>query len=468
MSVVNILGIVDVHRFKYIKKGEIVKILSILVFLGTLLFAGDGMMVFKVSPKDAKVYVDGKYKGEANGLVLSVKEGNHQVEIKKGNDSKKKSYFVPSDGIVKVILSLNGNSSNNTSSFKSVSSSYGYVKVLSQPKGMKIFLNGKYAGKTPAKRIKVDSGDYKLVLKDPNNIYTSYKEDFKIKKFGLKNIEANMKKGTATIFFIGDEEGYICNDKVPGLIKVTSGKSYIEIKGNNGGYKQNFNLKNGEEIEVEYSLKSNVKIDETFCDIKDKYGNTYKTIVSPYTGKIWLDRNLGAKRVCQSYDDSKCFGYYFQWGRGSDGHEEENSSSTKLLSHNHTPNHSKFILAHNSPNDDWLTQQNDNLWQGIYGINNPCPHGFRLPTISELAKETTNENVTNMYDAYRSFLKLPASGQRFYAKDNSFENKYKIGQVWSSSVDGFTAESLYFFNKEAFAGGNNRRAYGIPVRCLKD
>ena len=39
-------------------------------------------------------------------------------------------------------------------------------------------------------------------------------------------------------------------------------------------------------------------------------GLKYGIVKSPYTSKIWLDRNLGAKRVCQSFDDKKCYGVY--------------------------------------------------------------------------------------------------------------------------------------------------------------
>ncbi len=36
---------------------------------------------------------------------------------------------------------------------------------------------------------------------------------------------------------------------------------------------------------------------------------------------------------------------------------------------------------------DWRSPQNDNLWQGVNGINNPCPSGYRLPTEAELEAE---------------------------------------------------------------------------------
>ncbi len=128
--------------------------------INTVVWAGDGIMVFKVSPQRAKVYVDNIFKGEANGLVLSVAEGNHKVEIKKDKQVSKKNYFVPSDGVVKVTLTLgNPVASTGKVGFKSVSSSYGYIKVLSKPDGMEIYLNDEYVSTTPAKRIKVDSGD---------------------------------------------------------------------------------------------------------------------------------------------------------------------------------------------------------------------------------------------------------------------------------------------------------------------
>ena len=38
--------------------------------------------------------------------VLNISEGNYQIKIRKNGKSKKKSYFVPDGGMVKVDLSL--------------------------------------------------------------------------------------------------------------------------------------------------------------------------------------------------------------------------------------------------------------------------------------------------------------------------------------------------------------------------
>ena len=198
---------------------------------------------------------------------------------------------------------------------------------------------------------------------------------------------------------------------------------------------------------------------------KDKYGRVYGIVRSPYTGRIWLDRNLGASRVCTSYDDKECYGDYFQWGRDGDGHEKSNASTTTSLSYSDTPNHSNFIIAPDRPYD-WRNGQNDNLWQGVNGENNPCPARFRIPTIDELTAETTSQGVKNSDSAYNNFLKLPSAGYRGYSSGSLF-GRGSWGFVWSSSVDGKNARSLYFSSSNA-SDDWRYRASGFSVRCIKD
>jgi hypothetical protein len=47
----------------------------------------------------------------------------------------------------------------------------------------------------------------------------------------------------------------------------------------------------------------------------------YREFAIVYTGRVWLDRNLGATRVAASSTDTEARGYYYQWGRNDDGHE---------------------------------------------------------------------------------------------------------------------------------------------------
>lgn len=59
----------------------------------------------------------------------------------------------------------------------------------------------------------------------------------------------------------------------------------------------------------------------------------------------------------------------------------------------------------NSTND-LLKVQNANLWQGVNGINNPYPVGFRLPTALELDEELATWSSQNASGVFASPLKL--------------------------------------------------------------
>lgn len=93
-------------------------------------------------------------------------------------------------------------------------------------------------------------------------------------------------------------------------------------------------------------------------------------VVSP-TGKVWMDRNLGASQVATAVDDDDAYGDLYQWGRGADGHEKRDSDTTPTRSDSDTPGHGDFITTSSEPYD-WRTGQNDDLWQGVSGTNNPC------------------------------------------------------------------------------------------------
>jgi uncharacterized protein (TIGR02145 family) len=183
------------------------------------------------------------------------------------------------------------------------------------------------------------------------------------------------------------------------------------------------------------------------------------------TGKIWKDRNLGASQVATSSTDVAAYGDLYQWGRLSDGHEDRSSVTTSTLSSTNVPGHSNFILSPSSPYD-WRSPQNDILWQGVSGTNNPCPSGFRLPTNAELDAEMQSWASNNAAGAYGSPLKLTVGGFRS-SIDGSLNNVGNTGFYWSSTVFSFYSHYLSLFNSGAYTN-NIRRAYGFSVRCIKD
>ncbi|WP_446008965.1 hypothetical protein [Candidatus Electrothrix sp.] len=58
---------------------------------------------------------------------------------------------------------------------------------------------------------------------------------------------------------------------------------------------------------------------------------TYSPVVIPTvtsaTGKVWMDRNLGASQVATLFDDTAAYGDLYQWGRPTDGHEQRDSGT---------------------------------------------------------------------------------------------------------------------------------------------
>jgi hypothetical protein len=182
-----------------------------------------------------------------------------------------------------------------------------------------------------------------------------------------------------------------------------------------------------------------------------------------------MDRNLGAAQVATDTTDVFSYGDLYQWGRGSDGHQCRNSPTTATLSSIDQPANGNFILAPSSPSD-WRSPQNANLWQGVNGLNNPCPSGYRLPTDTELEAELLSWSQNNNAGAFSSPLKLPMAGLRSVS-NGSLLNVGTIGIYWSSTVStvsgGTDSHALHLFSSTAAMGGCSR-AFGVSVRCLKD
>jgi uncharacterized protein (TIGR02145 family) len=181
--------------------------------------------------------------------------------------------------------------------------------------------------------------------------------------------------------------------------------------------------------------------------------------------KVWLDRNLGASRVAESVDDAQAYGDLYQWGRGADGHEKRNSPITSILSDTDTPGHGSFITTSSSP-FDWRSSQNDNLWQGVSGINNPCPAGFRLPTESEWQTEINSWSSQNSTGAFNSPLKLVLGGLRD-RRDGVIYITDSFGFYWSGTVSGVLSRRAYLYSGDADVD-QYYRADGYSVRCLED
>lgn len=213
-------------------------------------------------------------------------------------------------------------------------------------------------------------------------------------------------------------------------------------------------------------------------------GFNYKIVTSPTTNKVWLDRNLGASKACDqnrnmfasdlAYEDSQkdCFGDYYQWGRGADGHQAVASATITSLIGSFPTTSNLFVITDASTSYyDWLALNKDTNGQSRVSYLQKtdgtyiCPVGFRVPTMSELVSEKANmSNFTNI-------LKFPLNGWKARHIANKIYDKGSIGSVWSSTPDNTYQKYGTSLIYDEFTGNQrngDERAIGRGIRCIKN
>jgi hypothetical protein len=215
---------------------------------------------------------------------------------------------------------------------------------------------------------------------------------------------------------------------------------------------------------------------ENYNALRPRFGD----VTNPTTGKIWMDRNLGATQVATSSTDHLAYGNLYQWGRGSDGHELINwtngtsgeAANGQTLTQTDTPGN--LFISNSSNAGDWRSTQNDNLWQGVSGMNNnPCPTAYRLPTVAEWEAESISwvqapiSSENSSVGALASPLKLPMAGNRSQNNGRVPGGVGTYGSYWSSTVNSTWSYAFLFSSLTSFTN-SYRRASGRSVRCIKD
>jgi len=221
--------------------------------------------------------------------------------------------------------------------------------------------------------------------------------------------------------------------------------------------------------------KNNPRIfDSIKIIVSERYfnGKNYNTVTSPRTGRVWLDRNVGASRACNRSTDIECYGSLYQFGRVRDGHQKRlNSHFTTNQATSMTPGTDAFFLT----GKDWINiDKSGNLRSASWdhkGSNNICPVGFVVPTLREWLDERIDADlvITKPFDVattFSNFLKLPVAGWRS-KEDGSLVSVGLFSNYWSRTpADDFQAHSLGLGANKKVLPKRVYRNQGLSVRCI--
>lgn len=178
------------------------------------------------------------------------------------------------------------------------------------------------------------------------------------------------------------------------------------------------------------------------------YGTTSTSLSG--SNKCWITRNLGADIQAASATDASeaSAGWYWQFNR-KQGYKHDGSTRT--------------------PNTTWVFSINENNSWVL--SNDPCAlligSGWRIPTKTEWQNADDNGNWSNYSATFSSVLKIHAAGY-LYVNDGSLFGRGTNGFYWSSSQ--YSSEDGWNlgFSSAFSIIGNNKKANGYPVRCIKD
>jgi uncharacterized protein (TIGR02145 family) len=164
----------------------------------------------------------------------------------------------------------------------------------------------------------------------------------------------------------------------------------------------------------------------------------------------WAASNVNAPGTFAAKPEDA--GMFYQWNRNVGW-----SSSDPMVNSNGGTTWNQFPEA----GDAWNT------------ANDPCPAGWRLPTVEELQSlvrsgNWTTSNGVNGFVCSGNTVFLPAAGYRAYGT-GQFLSRGIYGNYWSSeaAANGKNgASSLFFFDDMAAPGTYATRSDGQCVRCV--
>lgn len=251
------------------------------------------------------------------------------------------------------------------------------------------------------------------------------------------------------------------------------------------------------ELYVDYTVGTTTFRKKVTVNVRDS--QCCRVLIAPGVYKDFLCHNLGADTSLDPHDMTQTNvwglnGAYIQWGKrgpagdarstwvnatndGANGFAAAPTSSARIA--NGVASWSTTAAA----DDAWLTDNGDKT------ANDPCPSGYRVPTIAEWEAVNTNNtpfqtgpwdnNHPNHYssalyygpDASTKLLTLPAAGYLANSLNSvDFTGIGFFGYYWSSTQEENTIRvySMFFRSNDISTSDSSGRTSGHPVRCIAE
>ena len=257
---------------------------------------------------------------------------------------------------------------------------------------------------------------------------------------------------------------------IGGDIEGGESEEELEPEPQSGDYVDEYGINHGQGIKIGGTVWAPVNCGYHATDYK--YGKLYQ----------W------GRKYGQGYSGGLQDGYGNYLGEYSDASVPEILAGPVSLDESQSESNAKKFYYNSSYPRDWLTPQDDNLWNSGTEYNpvkteyDPCPEGWRVPTYSELSELksnhsfwTTDENGqigywfsgTEPYSESVPRVFFPAAGGRTY-DDGDACLRGNCGVYWSSSAYSNEACRLGFLRVGVSSLDNIYHAYGHSVRCLQE